>query len=157
MNERCTILQQDESCWHELHNPLSPTFFLNFAHENSPIYWYQIQIRAMLVKFEKMSWFVDICQCYLFFSQWIALLCPLGNSRQCSVHCTINPESVNCTMTFKVTCFVCNFNFSLTSFTARYIDTLSVTFHFIMPWIKSYFDFNVMRNYHTRYLYWIDN
>lgn len=24
-------------------------------------------------------------------------------------------------------------------------------------WIKSYFDFNVMRNYHTRYLYWIDN
>lgn len=108
----------------------------------------------MLAKFEKMSWFVDICQCYLFFSQWIALLCPLGNSRQCSVHCTINPESVNCTMTFKVTCFVCNFNFSLTSFTARYIDTLSVTFHFIMPWIKSYFDFNVMRNYHTRYLYW---
>lgn len=127
MNERCTILQQDVSCWHELHNPLSPTFFLNFAHENSPIYWYQIQIRAMLVKFEKMSWFVDICQCYLFFSQWIALLCTLGNSRQCSVHCTINPESVNCTMTFKVTCFVCNFNFSLTSFTARCIDSFIQT------------------------------
>lgn len=127
MNERCTILQQDVSCWHELHNPLSPTLFFKFWT------WKFTELLILNTNKSHVSkvWKdVMICRYLSVLLVFQPMDCIFVSTRkQSTVFSSLYHQSRVSKLykDYACKCYACNFCFSLTSFTARNIDSFIQT------------------------------